>query len=91
MDVSACTVKNELTDWQMKFDKAIEKLDAAPCGDKAKVLPQITDLQILREELRDRVETLGAECRVAQEEKKWIDKETSWFGRPVIPACGCWC
>ena len=91
MDFPACTVKNELMDWQMKVDKVMDKLDAAPCGDKAKVLPEITDLQILREELRGRVESLEAECRVAQEEKKWIEGKISYVQRPVIPGCGCWC
>ena len=85
-------VRTELADWQMKLDKIVEKLDAAPCGDKANVLPQITDLYILREELKDKIEALEGECNVPEEqERRRIEEEPSVVVRPIVPACGFCC
>ena len=93
MELQGCNdMRNELTDWQMKLDKIVEKLDAAPSGDKGKILPQITNMHILREELKDRIESLKGECNVLEEqERRRIDEEICYVMRPVIPSCGCCC
>ena len=52
----------ELAGWQDKLDSVVKRFDDASCGDKDKLVTQVNDLHILREELEDRIRRLRTEC-----------------------------
>jgi len=52
----------ELSGWQAKFDGVVRKFDEASCGDKAKLVPHVNQLHIVKEELDDRIRRLKTEC-----------------------------
>jgi hypothetical protein len=72
---------NELAEWQEKIDRVVNRFDVS-CADKAKVLPQITDLHILRAEMKDRVEELRMQDSNAE------NSNVYYF---VPSTCGCCC
>jgi predicted nuclease with TOPRIM domain len=69
----------ELGGWQAKFEGIVEKFDAASCGDKAKLVPQVNDLHMLKEELEERIKRLKAECPIDGEAER-IELEGKFSG-----------
>ena len=55
-------METEMTAWKAKLYDVMRKVDKLGSADKEKVLPNITDLHMLLEEMTDRVETLKTEC-----------------------------
>jgi len=64
MDVKAyCdNLTIELTGWKAKIYDIVRRLDKLPSGDKGKVLDQVNDLNMLVEEMDDRIERLRNQC-----------------------------
>jgi predicted nuclease with TOPRIM domain len=52
----------ELSGWRDKLDEALAKFDEASCSDKAKLVPQLNDLHMIKEELEERIERLETAC-----------------------------
>lgn len=78
----------ELVAWQDKINRVIDKFDATPSGEKVGVLPQITDLHIMREELRGRIDAIQAECQLTGD----AGSDPGCFVvTPVVPVYGCGC
>ena len=55
-------METEMTAWKAKLYDVMRKVDKLGSADKEKVLPNITDLNMLLEEMADRVENLKTEC-----------------------------
>lgn len=55
-------METEMTAWKAKLYDVMRKVDKLGSSDKEKVLPNITDLHMLLEEMTDRVERLKTEC-----------------------------
>ena len=55
-------METEMTAWKAKLYDAMRKVDKQGSADKEKVLPNITDLNMLLEEMTARVENLKTEC-----------------------------
>ena len=55
-------MENEMTAWKAKLYDVMRKVDGLSSADKEKVLPNITDLHMLLEEMTERVEKLKTEC-----------------------------
>ena len=53
---------SELTGWKSKMYDLIRRLEKVPSGDKEKVLPYVNDLNMIFEELDNRVARLRNEC-----------------------------
>jgi predicted nuclease with TOPRIM domain len=69
----------ELGNWQAKFDGIVRKFDDASCGEKAKLVPQVNDLHMLKEELEERIRRLKTECPTNWEAEK-IELEGKFSG-----------
>jgi predicted nuclease with TOPRIM domain len=69
----------ELGNWQAKFDGVVRKFDDASCGEKAKLVPQVNDLHMLKEELEERIKRLKTECPTNWEAEK-IELEGKFSG-----------
>ncbi len=74
----------ELDGWQAKFEGIVGKFDEASCGDKAKLVPQVNELHMLKEELEERIKRLKTECPTDWEaerfelEGKFSGIKTGW-------------
>lgn len=55
-------LETEMTAWKAKLYDVMRKVDTLGSAEKEKVLPNIEDLQMLLEEMSDRVGTLKTEC-----------------------------
>ena len=55
-------LENEMTAWKAKLYDVMRKVDKLGSAEKEKVLPNIEDLHMFLEEMKDRVETLKTEC-----------------------------
>lgn len=55
-------METEMTAWKAKLYDVMRKVDGLGSADKEKVLPNITDLHMLLEEMTERVERLKTEC-----------------------------
>jgi hypothetical protein len=55
-------METEMTAWKAKLYDVMRKVDKLGSSDKEKILPNITDLHMLLEEMSDRVERLKTEC-----------------------------
>jgi archaellum component FlaC len=55
-------VSNELTAWKDKISGVVKSFDARMSGDKSEVLSQINDIQMILEELDDRINRLKTQC-----------------------------
>ena len=55
-------METEMTAWKAKLYDVMRKVDKLGSAEKEKVLPNITDLNMLLEEMADRVENLKTEC-----------------------------
>ncbi len=55
-------METEMTAWKAKFYDVMRKVDKLGTAEKEKVLPNIQDLNILLEEMGDRIEKLKTEC-----------------------------
>jgi hypothetical protein len=53
---------SELTGWKAKMYDVIRRLEKVPSGDKEKVLPYVNDLNMVFEELTNRIARLRHEC-----------------------------
>ena len=70
-------METEMTAWKAKLYDVMRKVDKLGSADKEKVLPNITDLNMLLEEMADRVENLKTECPSDwSPDKKDIDEGT---------------
>ena len=56
------SMETEMTAWKAKLYDVMRKVNSLGSAEREKVLPNIEDLQILLEEMSDRVETLKTEC-----------------------------
>ncbi len=56
------SMETEMTAWKAKFYDVMRKVDKLGTAEKEKVLPNIQDLNMLLEEMGDRVEKLKTEC-----------------------------
>ena len=52
----------EMTAWKAKLYDVMRKVDKLGSAEKENILPNITDLHMLLEEMEDRVENLKTEC-----------------------------
>lgn len=52
----------ELAGWKAKVYDIVRRLDKMPSGAKEKVVPQVSDLHVLIEELDDRIGRLKNQC-----------------------------
>ncbi len=55
-------IEMEMTTWKAKLYDVMRKVDKLGSAEKEKVLPNIEDLNMLLEEMSDRVEQLRTEC-----------------------------
>ncbi|MBI9084026.1 MAG: hypothetical protein JEZ11_10545 [Desulfobacterales bacterium] len=56
------TMEMELTGWKAIVYDITRKMEKLPGGEKEKILPHITDLHILVEEMDERIEQIRANC-----------------------------
>ncbi len=69
-------VEIELVGWKAKLYDVVRKADKMYTGQKEKVVPLIGDMQIMLEELENRVKTLEKECPT-----KWSPQQNDIEGR----------
>ena len=55
-------METEMTAWKAKLYDVMRKVDKLGSAEKENILPNITDLNMLLEEMEDRVEKLRTEC-----------------------------
>lgn len=55
-------METEMTAWKAKLYDVMRKVDSLGSAEKEKVLPNITDLHMLLDEMTQRVENLKTEC-----------------------------
>ena len=55
-------METEMTAWKAKLYDVMRKVDSLGSAEKEKVLPNITDLHMLLDEMSQRVENLKTEC-----------------------------
>jgi hypothetical protein len=55
-------VAAELAGWRTRLGGILKKFDEASCCDKAKLVSQLKDLNMLKEELDGRIELLETMC-----------------------------
>ena len=55
-------MESEMTAWKAKLYDVMRKVDKLGSAEKENILPNITDLHMLLEEMEDRVENLKTEC-----------------------------
>ena len=55
-------METEMTAWKAKLYNVMRKVDKLGSAEKEKILPNVTDLHMLLEEMEDRVEKLKTEC-----------------------------
>ncbi len=52
----------ELKGWQQKVHDVVSRIDAASCGEKAYLTPQVNDLHMILEEFDARISQLSTDC-----------------------------
>jgi hypothetical protein len=55
-------METEMAAWKAKLDGVMQKIDKLGTAEKEKVLPNIQDINMLLEEMGNRVEKLKTEC-----------------------------
>jgi len=55
-------METEMTAWKAKLYDVMRKVDALGSAEKEKILPNVEDLHMFLEEMKDRIETLKNEC-----------------------------
>jgi hypothetical protein len=55
-------IETEMTAWKAKLYDVMRKVDKLGTAEKEKILPNVTDLHMLLEEMEERVEKLKTEC-----------------------------
>ncbi len=78
-------VTHELAEWKSKLDGIVSKVERLSTGDKEKVFYELNGLQIMADELRDRIEGLNKACSLNWEPFKGDDHEVTW---PIPSARG---
>lgn len=53
---------SELTGWKAKMYDVVRKFNEAPCEAKDELTPQVNDLNMIVQDLSDRIHQLRAEC-----------------------------
>lgn len=56
------SMETEMTAWKAKLYDVMRKVDALGSAEKEKILPNVEDLHMFLEEMKDRIETLKNEC-----------------------------
>jgi hypothetical protein len=75
---------SELAGWRSRFGMAVSKLDRNAAGSTCKGVSQVNDLQMVIEELDDRIDRLKTQCPTEWEPgragfaREYSQMETSW-------------
>jgi hypothetical protein len=71
-------VTYELAGWKAKIDGIVKKVERMSTGEKEKVFYELNGLQIVADELRERIEGLRTACSLNWKPVKGDDHEVTW-------------
>jgi hypothetical protein len=71
-------VTHELAGWKAKLDGIVKKVERMSTGEKEKVYYELNGLQIVVDELRNRIEGLSKACSLNMEPYRGDDHEVTW-------------
>ena len=71
-------VTHELAGWKAKLDGIVKKMERISTGEKEKVYYELNGLQIMADELKERIDGLNRACSLNWEPFKGDDHEVTW-------------